>query len=175
MKMNRLKSELLHFKLRWFGDKEMDKHGNAMLPCRRCLKPFLSYCHFHDDYNQYCHDCSFLDKNADEHLQFKKQLEQAICNYNSKIATWADTKAILTSIGIKVRYCPANKRCALNNCELTGNEPTLGWVIKTYPKQLDAYKIAKHWLATSKLKPTSRLCQNCFAIGKPWVEYAKED
>jgi len=169
--MNRIQLEWLHFRMRIWGDSQFEKTGGGMLPCRHCGKLFYSYNHF-DYYDELCEWCSYTTRDPKE---MKFVIQNALTDYNSDVADWDTTKATLLSYGIKIRYCPKSKRCALQNCELQGYEPSLGYIIKTYPNFLPTYKAAKMWLQSTKLKPKDRLCRNCFCWLYPNAEYAKED
>lgn len=137
--MNHIQLWWLHFKLRIWGDTQFEKAGGGMLPCRHCGKMFHSYNHF-DYYDELCEWCEFATRDPKE---VKLYLEKAMTDFNSDIYDWETTIATLRWLGIKVRYCPKSKRCALRNCELVGDEPTLEWIIKTYPERIDAHKIAQ--------------------------------
>ena len=47
--------KLFHWKMFWVGHTELDKNGQAMIPCKRCGHRFLSYEHYAGD-GGYCYD-----------------------------------------------------------------------------------------------------------------------
>ena len=42
----KLRTTLIYWKLYLFGDKELEKNGCKMIPCKKCDKPFKAYVHF---------------------------------------------------------------------------------------------------------------------------------
>jgi len=53
----RIRIQCVHLKILFFGDKELKEIGYKYLPCRDCGYNFLSYMHFHDDYDCICREC----------------------------------------------------------------------------------------------------------------------
>jgi hypothetical protein len=51
-----IKTKIIHLKIKWFGDKELEKRGK-IIPCLKCSKDFLSYCHHSGTYDSYCCEC----------------------------------------------------------------------------------------------------------------------
>lgn len=51
-----LKTKFIHWKIKWFGDKELEKNGYKILPCVRCDQLFKSYEHY-SGYDTLCKNC----------------------------------------------------------------------------------------------------------------------
>ena len=65
-----IKTKLIHLKLQLFRDKEMDKKGTKIIPCKICNKPFRSYEHYgewtyvFDDTCESCKNNGGMKKNV---------------------------------------------------------------------------------------------------------------
>jgi len=60
--MGKVRTWWKHLIVFWFGSKEMDKKGSAVLPCKNCDKDFRSYPHYRDWYEVYDVLCPKCDK-----------------------------------------------------------------------------------------------------------------
>jgi len=63
-----IKTKLIHWKIKHFGDKELETDGK-IIPCLRCDKPFMSYSHYSGGgtYTSYCNKCiKYLEKHEKE-------------------------------------------------------------------------------------------------------------
>jgi hypothetical protein len=96
--MNRFQLWLLHFRLFWFGDKEYEKNGGGVIPCRECGRLFQSWEHF-DYYDDVCEWCAFLRRNP---MVVKKDIQSILLDYENGIKDWDETKAYLGATGIRI-------------------------------------------------------------------------
>ncbi len=55
--IERLKIQWVHFKLLFFNDVEFKRSGVKYIPCYECGEIFLSYRHFHNNYDSVCREC----------------------------------------------------------------------------------------------------------------------
>ena len=54
-----IRTKLIHLKIRWFGDRQLEKYSRV-IPCLKCDKEFVSYCHYstnEETYDAYCREC----------------------------------------------------------------------------------------------------------------------
>jgi len=160
--MNAIQVWWYHFKIQWAGDPKFEKDGGGIIPCRKCGRMFQSYMHFSggfDGYDSLCEWCEFKMKDP---LELKKAVEQILTDYNSKVKSWDTAKAYLRSEGFKIRFTP--HRCAWMQCELKGDEPTLGEIlVKTKTDSWGSLQ-AQKLLIDHNFKPTDKLCRGCFRL-----------
>jgi len=56
-----LRTKMIHWKIRWFGNKYFEKKGTAVIPCKICGSQFQSYLHYGEWYytcDDSCEDCA---------------------------------------------------------------------------------------------------------------------
>lgn len=53
-----LKTELIHWKIIFFGDKKLEKKGEKILPCIKCNEPFVSFVHYRGGCEVFDDTCS---------------------------------------------------------------------------------------------------------------------
>lgn len=64
----KIKIKLFHWRVQWFGDKELYEFGK-MIPCERCFNRFKSYCHYRCDGDIYDSMCPKCVKYMEKHQQ----------------------------------------------------------------------------------------------------------
>jgi hypothetical protein len=94
----KLRTWLFHLKMYWIGDKEYEKCGSGLIPCKGCGHYFLSYQHF-DWYDQYCEWCLFSSQDP---IQVKLAVENLLTSFWSGKIDWNELLMELRIYNIKV-------------------------------------------------------------------------